>query len=97
DRDLLAVPDPARACVLFRQLRLGLRPLEVELAHSFDRRAGEERAVTDETKTVAVARRRSVRLDGSGRPRGRRQRCPVAALAEGDPAERDRGDLLEDK
>src|SRR5467141_3053313 len=55
NRDLLAVPDPACARVLFRQLRLGLRPLEVQLAHAFDSRAGEQRPVANEAQT-AVSR-----------------------------------------
>src|SRR5438093_9120365 len=83
DRDLLAVPDSARSPVLLRQFHLGLRPLEVELAHAFDGRTGEERAVADETQAAVVARFCG-HLDGSGRAGGCGQGRALADDAEGD-------------
>src|SRR5207245_9688489 len=52
DGDLVAAADAASTRILFGELDLRLRPLELQLRYALDRRTGEERAVAHEAQTV---------------------------------------------
>src|SRR5262249_11106380 len=85
DTDGVAARDAARPRVLAGQLDLGLGALELQLRHTLDRRAREERLVADQAQAVALRGRRLLWQLGRRRLRAGAQQRVLADLAERQP------------